>query len=107
MNANDQQFIARLSAECDALKKSNAELREQLAANTKLISELQHRVRLVQETRSQQVHEYARKAAMELFNVSILAKGYSRKDYENSPDELLANGVLCCWLDYCRDKGLL
>lgn len=54
--------------------QGNAELREQLVANAKFISELQHTVRLLQETRSRQVHEYARKAALELFNVGILAK---------------------------------
>lgn len=34
-------------------------------------------------------------------------EGYSRNDYEQCPDELLANGVLDSWRDYCRDKGLL
>lgn len=56
----------RLTAECDALKASNAELREQLAANAKFISELQHTVRLVQGTHAQQVRECAEAAAFRL-----------------------------------------
>lgn len=38
----------RLNRECDVLKDTNDKLRDQLCANTKLISELQHTVRLVQ-----------------------------------------------------------
>lgn len=34
-------------------------------------------------------------------------EGYERKHYEGSPDELVANGVLSAWVDYCRDKGLI
>lgn len=56
----------RLVAECDALKASNAALREQLAANTKSISELQHLVRLAQGTHAQQIHECAEKAIAKL-----------------------------------------
>jgi galactokinase/mevalonate kinase-like predicted kinase len=66
MNANNQLFVNRLTAECDALKASNAELREQLAANTKFISELQHTLRLVQGTHAQQVRECAEKAAQRI-----------------------------------------
>lgn len=32
---------------------------------------------------------------------------YRREDYATMPDELVANGVLVAWMDYCRDKGLL
>ncbi len=34
-------------------------------------------------------------------------EGYRREDYAQSPDKELAHGVLCAWMDYCRDKGLL
>lgn len=34
-------------------------------------------------------------------------EGYRREDYQTCSDELLANGVLSSWVDYCRDKGLL
>lgn len=34
-------------------------------------------------------------------------EGYERKHYESGPDELIANGVLSAWVDYCRDKGLM
>lgn len=34
-------------------------------------------------------------------------EGYRREDYQTTTDELLANGVLSAWVDYCRDKGLL
>lgn len=34
-------------------------------------------------------------------------EGYSRADYESEEDRYLANGVLCAWTDYARDKGLL
>lgn len=33
-------------------------------------------------------------------------EGYERSNYATLPDDLLANGVLCAWMDYCRDKGL-
>lgn len=32
---------------------------------------------------------------------------HDRADYETASDELLANGVLTAWQDYCVDKGLL
>lgn len=34
-------------------------------------------------------------------------EGYERQHYQTCSDELLANGVLSAWVDYCRDKGLL
>jgi hypothetical protein len=34
-------------------------------------------------------------------------EGYSRDEYDIADDFTLANGVLCAWTDYCRDKGLL
>jgi hypothetical protein len=34
-------------------------------------------------------------------------EGYSREDHVNDFDRTLANAVLCSWVDYCRDKGLL
>lgn len=34
-------------------------------------------------------------------------EGYDRRDYEKRDDSQLANGVLCAWTDYCRDKGLM
>lgn len=34
-------------------------------------------------------------------------EGYSRQHYEACSDDLLANGVLSAWVDYCRDKGLM
>lgn len=91
MNA-DEILIKRLSAECDALKASNAELREQLAANAKLISELQHTIRLVQGTHAQQVRECAEKAAQRIKGPTFSAL----KD----PREIMAEhqslvGVIC------------
>lgn len=57
-----EEYSERLDRECDALKESTDKLRDQLCANTKLISELQHTVRLVQETHAQHVHKCAVKA---------------------------------------------
>lgn len=34
-------------------------------------------------------------------------EGYSRADYENAGDPVLAAGVLHAWTDYARDQGLL
>lgn len=34
-------------------------------------------------------------------------EGYDRKDHEHSTDEDLKHTVLCAWVDYCRDKGLM
>lgn len=34
-------------------------------------------------------------------------EGYARKDYEDASDRELAATVLCAWMDFCRDKGLL
>lgn len=34
-------------------------------------------------------------------------EGYERRDYEGYPDHDLAHAVLCAWIDYCRDKGML
>jgi hypothetical protein len=34
-------------------------------------------------------------------------EGYSRSDYEDADDAMVARGVLDAWTDYCRDKGLL
>lgn len=34
-------------------------------------------------------------------------EGFSRKDYEEATDEMLARGVLSAWTSYCRDKGLI
>jgi hypothetical protein len=36
-----------------------------------------------------------------------MVEGYDRKEYETATDAQLARGVLCSWIDYCRDKGLL
>lgn len=66
----------RLNRECDVLKDTNDKLRDQLCANTKLVSELQHTVRLVQETHSQHVHECAMKAAKTLHHRSIILDGH-------------------------------
>ena len=34
-------------------------------------------------------------------------EGYSRTDYENGDDAMVARGVLDAWTSYCLDKGLL
>lgn len=34
-------------------------------------------------------------------------EGNKRADWEDSPDEQLASGVLSAWHDYCLDKGLI
>lgn len=34
-------------------------------------------------------------------------ESHDRKDYEQGTDADLARGVLCAWMDYCSDKGLL
>lgn len=34
-------------------------------------------------------------------------EGYSRADYVDAHDGMLASGVLDAWTDYCRDKGLI
>lgn len=38
----------------------------------------------------------------------VAVEGYSESDAnENTPDCELAHNVLCAWVDYCRDKGML
>lgn len=34
-------------------------------------------------------------------------EGYTREEWVDMDDDLLASGVLSAWTDYCRDKGLL
>ncbi|MCK1577839.1 hypothetical protein [Bradyrhizobium sp. 174] len=34
-------------------------------------------------------------------------EGYSRSQYTIADDGTLAQGVICAWTDYARDKGLL
>jgi hypothetical protein len=34
-------------------------------------------------------------------------EGHSRADFDGAPDGMVAHGVLCAWLDYARDKGLI
>lgn len=34
-------------------------------------------------------------------------EGYTRSEWIDMDDDLLASGVLSAWTDYCRDKGLL
>ena len=34
-------------------------------------------------------------------------EGYDAAEFEGSPDDDVARGVLNAWRDYCRDKGLL
>lgn len=34
-------------------------------------------------------------------------EGYNRSDHVNDFDRTLAHAVLCSWVDYARDKGLL
>ncbi|WP_158669926.1 hypothetical protein [Bradyrhizobium guangdongense] len=34
-------------------------------------------------------------------------EGYTRDEYAMADDITIAQGVMCAWTDYCRDKGLL
>lgn len=34
-------------------------------------------------------------------------EGWKAADYDGCTDDMLARAVLCAWVDYCRDKGLL
>ena len=34
-------------------------------------------------------------------------EGYTREEYEMADDATVAHAVLCAWMDYARDKGLL
>jgi hypothetical protein len=34
-------------------------------------------------------------------------EGYAREEHDSDTDQDLARTVLCAWVDFCREKGLL